>query len=135
MKPRINIITLAVDDLQKSLAFYQEGLGLPTKGIAEGHDDHVLFELQGGLSLVLFLRSEVAKLTGQSEAVKSSTECMLSYPAGSKGEVDDVLRRAREAGATLLGEVQDESWGYVGHFKDLDGHVWEIIWNPGFITD
>ena len=63
MKPRINIITLAVSDLQRSLAFYRDGLGLPTKGIADGISDHVLFDLEGGLSLVLFLETEIEKLS------------------------------------------------------------------------
>ncbi|CAH0346707.1 VOC family protein [Bacillus sp. CECT 9360] len=65
MKPKINIITLAVDDLEKSIAFYRDGLGFPTQGIAEG-EDHVLIELQGNLSLVFYLRTKLDMVANQS---------------------------------------------------------------------
>ena len=132
MQPRINIITLAVDDLDRSLRFYRDGLGLPAKGIIEGFSDHVLFEMQGGLSLVLYLRSEVNKITGQAETLKSPAACILSYAATSKEEVDDILQRAKAAGGTLTGSTEEQIWGYFGYFKDPDGHLWEIIWNPAF---
>lgn len=130
MKPRINIITLAVSDLQRSLAFYRDGLGLPTKGIADGISDHVLFDLEGGLSLVLFLETEIEKLSGI--PVKASGECILSHAAESKNEVDEILRQAEAAGATIVSKPADEPWGYFGYFKDPDGHLWEIIWSPAF---
>ncbi len=130
MNPRINIITLAVDDLQRSLAFYRDGLGLPTKGVAGGISDHVLFELEGGLSLVLFLQTEVEKLSGTSP--KATGECILSHAAASKAEVDDILKQAEAAGATIVSAPKDEPWGYFGYFKDPDGHLWEVLWSPSF---
>lgn len=130
MQPRINIITLAVKDLETSLAFYRDGLGLPTKGLSEGFSDHVLFELEGGLSLVLFLQSEVEKLSGNSSV--ASGECILSHAATSKEEVNNILQKVKAAGGTLIGEPKDEPWGYFGYFKDPDGHLWEILWNPAF---
>lgn len=133
MKPRIAIITIAVDDLEKALAFYRDGMGLPTPGIIDGAD-HVAFDLAGGLSLVLYPRAELAKQAQQPQAGRSSAEFSLSYVAGSKAEVDAVLRRAEAAGATLLDAPQEESWGYIGFFKDLDGHLWEVLWGPGFET-
>jgi catechol 2,3-dioxygenase-like lactoylglutathione lyase family enzyme len=93
MRARINIITLAVDDLEKALRFYRDGLGLPTKGIAEGFSDHVLFEMENDLSLVLFLRSETAKLANQPVSQRSAAESILSYFASSKEEVNDILRQ------------------------------------------
>jgi predicted lactoylglutathione lyase/uncharacterized protein YndB with AHSA1/START domain len=132
MKPKITIITLAVDDLEKSLAFYRDGLGLPTQGLADGAD-HVLFELQGDLSFVLFLRTEVAKIANQTDAARGSSECILSYAAASKAEVDTILKRAEAAGGTLAGPPKEESWGgYAGHFQDPDGHLWEILCSPNF---
>lgn len=132
MKPRINIITLAVDDLEKSLRFYREGLGLPSPGILEGMD-HAAFELQDGLSLVLYPRHELAKVAKESTGERrSSLEVILSHPAGSREEVDSILGRAKAAGATLPGPAQEQPWGYFGYFKDLDGHLWEVIWNPDF---
>jgi len=130
MKPHISIITLAVDDLERSLKFYRDGLGLFTKGITEGFDDHVLFELQEGLSLVLFLRSEVEKLSGEFSGTKSSSECILSHAASSKAEVDEILARAIAAGATPCGKPEQQPWGYFAYFKDPDGHLWEIIAAP-----
>ena len=130
MKPRINVITLAVADLQRSLAFYKDGLGLPTQGIVEGYEDHILFELEDGLSLVLFLRSELVRITGQTNGVHGPAEFILSYAAESREEVETILRRAETAGGTLQIVPKEESWGYYGYFKDPDGHLWEVVWNP-----
>ena len=134
MKPRINIITLAVDDLARSLSFYRDGLGLPTQGIHDGMD-HVAFELQSGLTLVLYPRTEVAKVANEASTPRSSLEFILSHAASSKEEVDTILNRAKSAGAVLPGETEEQPWGYFGYFKDPDGHLWEIIWNPGFATE
>lgn len=132
MEARINIVTLAVSDLQRSLKFYRDGLGLLTKGIAEGFADHVMFELEGGMSLVLFHSSEVEKLSGRKPAFPASGECILSHAARSREEVGSIVKQAVSAGATQIGELKEEPWGYFGYFKDPDGHLWEILWNPGF---
>ncbi|MBD1379423.1 VOC family protein [Metabacillus arenae] len=128
MKPKINIITLAVDDLAKSIAFYKDGLGLPTKGIVDG-EDHILFEMQGNLSLVLILRTEFNKVANQPNTSNKSSEFILSYTADSKEEVDSILKKTTAAGGTLLSnQPKDYDWGYSGHFKDPDGHIWEIVY-------
>jgi catechol 2,3-dioxygenase-like lactoylglutathione lyase family enzyme len=128
--PRISIITLAVDDLERSLAFYRDGLGLPTTGIADLTDggDHILFPLEGGLSFVLFLRSELAAITGQLEIGTGSPGCLLSYSATSAEEVDAILAQAAAAGGTVTMPATEQPWGgYSGYFKDPDGHLWEIV--------
>jgi uncharacterized protein len=140
MKPQISVITLGVNDLEKSLAFYRDGLGWPTKGIVatELHDEIsgaagaiALFELQNGLQLSLYPRTELAKDANQEMSVKSPTEFSLGYLAKSKEEVDALLNQAKVAGATITDEPRDRPWGiYSGYFQDLDGHLWEIIWNP-----
>lgn len=130
MKPRISIITLAVDDLERSLRFYRDGLGLPTKGIVEGFDDHVLFEMQEGLSLVLYLRKEVDKISGQTNDIRSSSECILSYAATSREEVEKTIDRAVSAGGSLCGKPEEQPWGYFAYFKDPDGHIWEVLTGP-----
>ncbi len=130
MKPRINIITLAVDDVEKSLTFYRDGLGLPAPWYAGA--DHVAFELQPDLSLVLYPRTEVAKIANQTDAVRRSSECILSHAAASKEEVDTILIRAEAAGGTLPSQPAEEPWGYSGYFKDPDGHLWQIMCGPGF---
>jgi predicted lactoylglutathione lyase len=128
MKPRINIITLAVVDLKKSIAFYKDGLGLQTQGIAAEGQDHVLFELQNNLSLVLYLRTEFDKVANQSNTSQRVPGVILSHAADTKEEVDSILKNATEAGGTLLPHQPKEfDWGYSGHFKDPDGHIWEIV--------
>lgn len=125
MKPRINIITLAVDDLEKSLAFYREGMGLGN--ITHG-GDHILFTLQSDLSLVLYLRTEFNKVANQSNSSQRFSEISLSHNADSRKEVNIILKNAKEAGGTLPIEPKEYDWGYAGYFKDPDGHLWEIVY-------
>lgn len=127
MKPRINIITLAVNELEKSVTFYQDGLELPTEGLIKG-EDQVIFELEGNLTLVLNLRSELEEIN-QSNTGQRSSEVILSYSADSKEEVNSILKNANEFGGTLLpNQPKEYDWGYSGHFKDPDGHIWEIVY-------
>jgi hypothetical protein len=140
MRPRVNVITLAVRDLEKSLAFYRDGLGLPAKGILgaeiKGSETEpagaiALFELQGGLLLALYPRSELAKDANVRHTAASALEFSLGYAAPSREAVDDLLRRAEAAGAAVTDKPHDRPWGiYSGYFLDLDGHLWEILWNP-----
>ncbi|MBD8070087.1 VOC family protein [Bacillus sp. PS06] len=127
MKPKINIITLAVLDLEKSIVFYRDGLGLPTSGLVEG-SDHIIFDLEGDVSLVLYLRSELEEFS-QSDDFQNASKVILSHTAASKDEVDSILKAAVEFGGTLLPSYPKEyDWGYSGYFKDLDGHIWEIVY-------
>ena len=140
MEPRLNVITLAVNDLEKSLAFYRDGLGLPTKGIianefkgteTEPAGAVVFFELHGGLIFALYPRQELAKDARVPNTVASSLEFSLGYLVGNKKEVDELLGKAQAAGGTITDKPHHRAWGiYSGYFKDLDGHLWEIIWNP-----
>lgn len=128
MKPKINIITLAVDDLNNAITFYRDGLGLPAKESNFG-GDHMLFELHNNLSLVLYLRKELDIIKDQSNTNPKSSEFILSYIAEEKNEVDSILNKAAEAGGTILTNQPIEySWGYSGHFKDPDGHIWEVVY-------
>lgn len=139
MKPQINVITLAVDDLERSIAFYRDGLGLPTKGIigaefkattTEAAGTVAFFELDSGLILAVYPRSELAKDSNLPLAPASPVEFSLGYLAESKEAVDQLLQQAQAAGATLTAPPRDRPWGiYSGYFKDPDGHLWEIIWN------
>jgi hypothetical protein len=140
MKPQICIVTLGVTDLDRSLVFYRDGLGLPTKGITgeqfKGDDAHpagavVMFHMKGGLILALYPRSELAKDARQTMGVPSPTEFSLGYIAANKDEVDQILSQAKAAGATITDAAHDRPWGiYSGYFKDPDSHLWEVIWNP-----
>ena len=140
MNPRISVITLGVTDLAKSLAFYRDGLGLQTTGIVgtefRGDETHpsgaiVMFELQNGVMLALYPRTELAKDAKVSVGAASPTEFSLGHLVQHKEEVDALMKQAAAAGATVTGEPHERPWGiYSGYFKDVDGHLWEIIWNP-----
>jgi catechol 2,3-dioxygenase-like lactoylglutathione lyase family enzyme len=134
MKPRISVITIGVDDLERSLAFYRDALGLPTQGVVGTEFEHgavAFFELSGGLILAIWPRADLAHDTGLDQSPSSPTELSLGHNVGSRAEVDEVMEQARSAGATIVKEPADTFWGgYGGYFQDPDGHLWEIVWNP-----
>ena len=135
MKLRINVITVAVDDLERSLAFYRDGLGWRPRWPAEGTADpfdHVAFELQSGLSFALYPRASLARDAQENNPQPSSAEFILTHVVSSRAEVDALLERAKNAGGVVIGVPNEEPWGYSGKFKDLDGHLWEILWSPDF---
>lgn len=134
MKPRISLITICVDDLERSLHFYRDGLGLKTEGIIGAEFEYgavVFFDLQGGLKLALWPRKSVAHDTGLAVGRPSATEFTIGHNVSSKAEVDAVMEQARKAGAIIVKAAQDAFWGgYSGYFQDPDGHLWEVAWNP-----
>jgi uncharacterized protein len=136
MKPRITLVTLGVDDLQRALAFYRDGLGLATQGIVGEQFEHgavVFFDLQAGLKLALWPRADIAHDSGLAQGPRSATEFTLGHNVASADEVDAVLAQAERAGATLVKPGQATFWGgYAGYFQDPDGHLWEVAWNPQF---
>ena len=136
MKPRITVITLGVDDLEKSLAFYRDGLGLPTQGIVGKEFEHgavAFFDLQEGLKLALWPRGSIAHDSQIPLQSPSATEFTIGHNVGSKSEVDAVMKQARKADAKIIKPAQDTFWGgYAGYFQDLDGHLWEVAWNPAW---
>jgi hypothetical protein len=139
MKPKINIITLGVDDLERSLTFYRDGLGFPSKGIIGKEFEHgavALFELQAGIMLSLFERDNLALDANIPPTPPSPTEFSIGHLLGGKTEVDAVMARAAKAGAKIVKPAQDAFWGgYSGYFQDPDGHLWEILWNPAVPAD
>jgi catechol 2,3-dioxygenase-like lactoylglutathione lyase family enzyme len=134
MKSRITVITLGVDDLEKSLRFYRDGLGFPTPGIIGKEFEYgavVFLDLQPGLKLALWPRRSIAHETGIPEIIKSATELTIGHNVNDKSDVDEVMELAREAGAKIVKIAEDTFWGgYSGYFQDPDGHVWEVVWNP-----
>jgi len=136
MKPRITVITLGVDDLETSLAFYRNGLGLPTEGIVGrefAHGAVAFFDLQSGIKLALWARDDLAHDTGLASTPPSPTEFSLGHNVASKAEVDAVMAQARQAGAVIVKQAADTFYGgYAGYFQDPDGHLWEVVWNPQF---
>jgi catechol 2,3-dioxygenase-like lactoylglutathione lyase family enzyme len=134
MKPRVTVITLGVDDLEKAVVFYRDGLGLPTEGIVGTEYEHgavAFFELQSGVTLALWSRDNLAHDATISKTARSPTELSLGHNVGSKEEVDVVMQQAKRAGATITKSAAETFWGgYAGYFQDPDGHLWEIAWNP-----
>jgi hypothetical protein len=128
------VITLGVDDLEKSLAFYRDGLGLPTQGIIGREFEHgavAFFDLQSGLKLAIWPRDDIAYDSNIPRTAHSPTEFTIGHNVGSKEEVDAVMEQAKSAGATIIKPAEATFWGgYGGYFQDLDDHVWEIVWNP-----
>lgn len=135
MKARITVLTLGVDDLERSLRFYRDGLGLETEGIVGGEFEYgavVFFDLQAGLRLAVWPRKSISRDTGLPLAGPSPADFTLGHNVSSKAEVDAVMEQAKKAGAGIVKAAQDTFWGgYAGYFQDPDRHVWEVVWNPG----
>ena len=136
MRARISLVTLAVDDLERAVRFYRDGLGLHTPGIVGTEYENgavAFFELEGGLKLALWPRASLARDSGLALGKPSATELSLGHNVGSREEVDEVMRQASQAGANLVKAAQDTFWGgYAGYFQDPDGHLWEVAWNPAW---
>jgi len=139
MKPRISVLTLGVDDLERAVAFYRDGLGLKTEGIVGREFEHgavAFFDLQSQLKLAVWARGDLAHDTGLPEAAPSPGNVTIGHNVGGRQEVDTVMDEARKAGAHILKPATDTFWGgYAGYFQDPDGHVWEIVWNPAFAPE
>jgi catechol 2,3-dioxygenase-like lactoylglutathione lyase family enzyme len=137
MKPRITLITLGVDDLEKAVRFYRDGLGLVTEGIVGKEFEHgavAFFDLQAGLKLALWPRSSLAHDAGIGFARGSSAEFSIGHNVSSKAEVDSVIAQAAKAGAVIVKPAHDTFWGgYAGYFQDPDAHLWEVAWNPQWV--
>ncbi len=136
MKPRITLLTLAVDDLDRAVKFYRDGLGMPTKGIVGTEFEHgavAFFELQQGLKLAVWPRKSLSHDTGIALGGRSSTEFTIGHNVASKAEVDALMQQAANAGARIVKPAQEAFWGgYSGYFQDPDGHLWEIAWQPAW---
>lgn len=134
MKPRITLLTLAVDDLERAVAFYRDGLGWPTEGIVGTEFEHgavAFFDLEGGLKLALWPRASLAHDCGLAPAKPSPTDFALAHNLASREEVDAAMRQAAQAGAAIVKPAHDTFYGgYAGYFQDPDGHLWEVAHNP-----
>lgn len=139
MKPRITVITLGVDDLERAFVFYRDGLGFPTEGIVGQEFEHgavAFFDLQAGLKLAIWNRKDIAHEAKVSHGTGSSSEFTLGHNVGSREEVDRIMEQAFKAGAVISDPAHETFWGgYSGHFQDPDGHLWEVVWNPQWEFD
>jgi catechol 2,3-dioxygenase-like lactoylglutathione lyase family enzyme len=136
MSPNITLLTLGVDDLERSVAFYRDGLGFPTKGIVGTQFENgavAFFELQSGLKLALWPRRSLAADSGLPLQAPGALEFAMAHNVGSSEEVDAIMKQAEQAGANIVKRAQPTFYGgYAGYFQDPDGHLWEVAFNPGF---
>ncbi len=139
MKTRISFVTLAVDDLERALRFYRDGLGLPSEGIVGREFEHgavAFFDLQSGLTLALWPRASLAHDAGVALGPPGPGGFALAHNVRSRAQVDALMAQAENAGATITKPAQATFWGgYAGYFQDPDQHLWEIAWNPRFLPE
>lgn len=139
MKPRVTLITLGVDDLERALRFYRDGLGWKSEGIVGREFPHgavAFFDLQAGLRLALWPRASLAHDSGLPRSDPSATDLSLGHNVASRQEVDAAMDKAKAAGARIVKPAHATFWGgYAGYFQDPDGHLWEVAWNPAFIPE
>jgi catechol 2,3-dioxygenase-like lactoylglutathione lyase family enzyme len=137
MKPRITLLTLGVDDLERAVRFYRDGLGLKTDGIVGTEFEHgavAFFDLQSGLKLALWPRESISHDSGLTVGKPNATEFTIGHNVSSKTEVDAVMDQAKRAKAVIVKPAHDTFWGgYAGYFQDPDGHLWEVAWNPQWV--
>lgn len=137
MKPRVSVLTIGVDDLDRAVRFYRDGLGLATDGIVGKEFEFgavAFFPLQSGLTLALWPRKSIAHDSGLAVDAPSSTDFTIGHNVSSKAEVDAVMQQAKAAGAVIVKPAQDTFYGgYAGYFLDPDKHLWEVVWNPQMV--
>lgn len=138
MQPRITLITIGVDDLERAVAFYRDGMGLSTQGIVGTQFENgavAFFNLQPGLKLALWPRKSLAADSGLPLQAASATDMALAHNVSSEQEVRDVIAQAERGGAKIVKPAQATFYGgYAGYFQDPDGHLWEVAFNPGLDT-
>lgn len=139
MKSRISVITIGVENLERSLHFYSDGLGLETQGIIGREFEHgavAFLDLQSGLKLALFPRQDIARDSGLPLQPPSATEFTLGHNVSSEAEVDFVMAQAKSAGAAIVKPAAKTFWGgYAGYFLDPDQHLWEVVYNPQMLPE
>jgi len=128
MEERISIITLGVEDLERSFRFYKDGLGFPTESKIE---NGIIFFQTSGTRLALYPLEKLAEDVSPrlSGARSGFPGIILSHNTRIKEEVNQILHLAEKAGGVIVKPAQEVFWGgYSGYFSDLDGYYWEVAW-------
>ncbi len=132
MEPRVSLVTLGVGDIRRSVGFYHDGLGWPMSQVG---GDEVAFFKTGGVVIALFPRTSFAADADVDVADVEHggfARFSLAHNVVEEGQVDAVLAKAAQAGATIVKEAQEVFFGRHGFFADPDGFLWEVAWNPSF---
>jgi len=128
MRAKMTLITLGVSNFEKALSFYKDGLGW---NISKDSSDDVAFFPLGGIVLALYPKDLLAKDAQISPEGSGFSGITLAHNTKSEQEVDEVLETVERLGAKILKKGQKVFWGgYSGYFADLDGHIWEVAYNP-----
>ena len=134
MKARISVLTLGVADLERSLAFYRDGLKLPTQGLVGREFEHgavAFFDLANGMKLAIWAQDDLAHDSGLPKAPASATSFSIGHNVSRRSEVDQIMEEAAGAGARIVKPAEKTFYGgYAGYFTDPDEHLWEVVWNP-----
>lgn len=132
MRPSVSLVTLGVRDVAAARAFY-ERLGLVASSASTAE---VAFFQAGGAVLALWGREDLARDARVRAAGHGFAGVALAWNVGEKADVDAALARAADVGGTVVKAAEDTAWGgRSGYFRDPEGHLWEVAWNPGFPRD
>ncbi len=133
MRQQLNIVTLGVKDLKRSLNFYRDGLGWKPSSAST---ENIAFFQMGGVLFSLYPREKLAEDAKISSEGRGFSGITLAYNAKEQTEVDEILKKVESLGATIVKKAEKVFWGgYSGYFADVDGHLWEVAWNPFFEFD
>lgn len=128
MRQKLTLITLGVKDFERSLEFYQKGLGWQPSSASQ---DDVAFFPMNGIVLALYPRDKLAEDARINAEGSGFSGITLAYNTKSQEEVEEVLQSVEKLGATIIKKAEKVFWGgYSGYFADPDGHLWEVAWNP-----
>lgn len=133
MSTGLSYLTLAVTDLERALAFYHEAFGLPLKHHhqdSNNHRSYAFLELSESVTLALYPPRGLTQLTGSKIEATANSGVLLSYNVASRQEVLSIMTKLQGAGASITQTPCTQPWGsYSGYLRDLDGHLWEIVWS------
>ena len=124
----MHIITLGVENMERSLKFYEKGLGWVRSKMSQG--DIVFFKL-GGIILSLYPKDKLAEDALVSPKGSGFSGITISHNTKSEEEVDEILKKVAALGAEIIKPGQPVFWGgYSGYFRDPDGYLFEVAHNP-----
>ncbi len=131
MRQKLNIVTLGVNDLSKSVAFYEDSLKWKR---SDASTENIVFFNLGGIVLALYPKDKLVEDVTLKFNMEGTSPITLAYNAKTEQEVDDLLFEVKNLGAEIIKPAQKVFWGgYSGYFKDLDGNLFEVAFNP-FVT-
>ena len=133
MEQRLTIITLGVEDLQRSMEFYEKTLGW--KRVQEENDQIAFFQLNG-IMLALFPANQLARDASVDPQGSGFKKFSLAYNTRSEKEVDDLFKELETKGVKIAKRPEKAFWGgYSGYFADPDDNLWEVAYNPSLKLD